>query len=95
VRQLLALGARPDCRLKKRDSTPLHLAVQPTGAGGTAGSLAEQLEIIALLLHHGADPDSGDAAGRTPRDWARNEAVVKALQRLPAEKARDAGKRRK
>ncbi len=84
VRQLLALGARTDCVLKKRCSSPLHLAVQPTGAGGTAGVLDEQLGIIDLLLQHGADPAAADAAARTPRDWARNEKVVKALQSRPA-----------
>ncbi len=84
VRQLLALGARTDCALKKGCSSPLHLAVQPTGAGGTAGVVNEQLEIIDLLLQHGADPAAADAAARTPVDWARNERVVKALQSRPA-----------
>jgi ankyrin repeat protein len=83
VGQLLALGARPDCRLGKRRSSPLHLAVQSTGAGGTAGSLQEQLEIIALLLDRGADPGSADAAGRTPRDWATNERLLAALSVKP------------
>ena len=83
VRQLLALGARTDCVLKKRRSSPLHLAVQPTGAGGTAGVLSEQLEIVDLLLQHGADPAAADIAGRTPGDWARNERVLKALQSRP------------
>ena len=84
VRQLLAMSARTDRVLKNRCSSPLHLAVQPTGASGTAGAVSEQLEIIDLLLQHGADPSAADAAGRTPRDWARNEKVVKALQRRSA-----------
>lgn len=79
VAQLLALGARPDCRLGKRGSTPLHLSVQPTGAGGTAGAAEEQREIIRLLLQHGADPSAADAAGKTPRDWARSEQIRAAL----------------
>ena len=79
VRQLLALGARTDCALRKGGSSPLHLAVQPTGAGGTAGVPDQQLEIIDLLLQHGADPAAADAAGRTAQDWARNERVAKAL----------------
>ena len=83
VRQLLSLGARTDGALKKRGSSPLHLAAQPTGAGGTAGMLSDQLEIIDLLLRHGADPAAEDAAGRTPRDWATNQRVVKALESRP------------
>lgn len=79
VRELLALGARLDCRLGKRGSSPLHLAVQPTGAGGTAGAVNEQLEIIAVLLEGGADPTLTDAAERTPRDWARSERILLAL----------------
>jgi ankyrin repeat protein len=64
------------------------LAAQPTGASGTAGVLSEQLEIIDLLLQHGADPAAPDAAGRTPDDWATNESVVKALQGRPASQGR-------
>ena len=79
VRQLLALGARPDPRLGQRGSSPLHLAVQSTGAGGTAGSQDEQMEIIALLLRRGADPAARDAAGHTPRDRATTERVRAAL----------------
>jgi ankyrin repeat protein len=103
VGQLLALGAQPHCRLGTRGSSPLHLAVQSTGAGGTAGSMDEQLEIIGLLLQSGADPAAADAADRTPRDWARNARILAALgtdaeppareQEGPAKKARN-GRRR-
>ncbi|XYI03809.1 ankyrin repeat domain-containing protein [Sorangium sp. So ce1128] len=79
VGQLLALGAQPNCRLGKRGSSPLHLAAQSTGAGGTVGSMDEQLDIIRLLLQRGADPTATDAADRTPRDGARNERVLAAL----------------
>lgn len=80
VRQLLALGARTDRVLKQRGSSPLHLAALPTGAGGTAGACAAQLEIVDLLLQSGADPAAVDAAGRTPADWARSERVRHALR---------------
>lgn len=83
VRSLLDAGARVDCRLAKRGSSPLHLAVQSTGAGGTSGSIDAQLEIIAALLQHGADPAAPDAAGRTPRDWARSERILEALGQRP------------
>jgi ankyrin repeat protein len=83
VHQLLALGARTDARLRTRGSSPLHLAAQSTGAGGTAGSLEAQLEIIALLRKSGADAAAVDSAGRTPRDWARNARVAAALDASP------------
>lgn len=79
VRQLLLLGARTDCRLRTRGSTPLHLAAQSTGAAGTAGTLDLQLEIIGLFRQHGADFTAVDGAGRTPHDWARSERVAEAL----------------
>ena len=83
VRQLLALGARTDCRLRARGSTPLHLAAQSTGAGGTAGTLDLQLEIIKLLRQYGADFTAVDGANRTPCDWARIERVSEALRVRP------------
>ena len=81
VCQLLKAGARVDIRLGKRGSTPLHLAVQSTGASGTAGTVSEQLEIIVMLLQHGADPAARDAHGRSVHDWATNERVSAALQK--------------
>ena len=83
VRQLLKAGARVDIRLGKSGSTPIHLAVQSTGASGTAGAVSEQLEIIVMLLQHGADPASKDARGRSALDWATNERVSAALQESP------------
>jgi ankyrin repeat protein len=80
VRQLLAAGARSDCRLRTRSSSPLHLAAQSTGAGGTAGALGEQLEIIALLRRHGADFEALDRSNRTPQQCARNPRVAEALR---------------
>jgi hypothetical protein len=51
----------------------------------------EQLEIIRLLLEHGADSAVTDAAGRTPRDWAKNERLVAMLRAgsTPAPGARE------
>ena len=83
VRQLLKAGARVDIRLGKSGSTPIHLAVQSTGASGTAGAVSEQLEIIDMLLQHGADPEAKDARGRSALDWAINELVSAALQKSP------------
>src|SRR5438477_11860571 len=64
VRELLRLGAHSDPPLGKRASTPLHLAVQSTGATGTRGVVAEQVEIIVALLQHGANAAACDARGR-------------------------------
>ncbi|HZS44739.1 MAG TPA: ankyrin repeat domain-containing protein [Blastocatellia bacterium] len=80
VRQLLKEGARVDAPTKQR-STPLHLAVQSTGAGGTAGAVAEQLEIIEMLLQYGADPAVKDSRGRSAIDWATSERISAALQK--------------
>jgi ankyrin repeat protein len=83
VRQLLVLGARTDCRLRARGSTPLHLAAQSTGASGTAGTLDLQIEIIDLLRQHGADFTAVDADDRTPLDWATVDRVSEALAVRP------------
>jgi ankyrin repeat protein len=79
VRRLLECGARVDCRLGQTASTPLHLAVQSTGAGGTAGADAAQLEIIRLLREHGADPSAKDSHGKSVMTWAKSERVRSAL----------------
>jgi ankyrin repeat protein len=66
VRCLLERGASVNIRHGKQRSTPLHLALHSTGAGGTRGARAEQDEIVALLLAHGANPRAKDAKGKTP-----------------------------
>jgi len=81
VRQLLRAGARVDTQLDKGGSTPLHLAVQSTGASGTAGAWSEQLEIIEMLIKHGADPGARDGRGRSALDWTRNKRILAALQK--------------
>jgi len=63
-------------RLKNANgSTPLHLAVQTTGRGGTGSpeSKALQKEIIALLLGAGANLKDRDAKGKTVRDCATRD----------------------
>jgi ankyrin repeat protein len=79
VRKLLEVGARTDCRLRSRGSTPLHLAAQSTGASGTAGTLDSQLEIIELLRKFAADFSAVDNEQRTARDWATVARVAEAL----------------
>jgi hypothetical protein len=43
--------------------------------------LSEQLEIIEMLLQHGADPGARDGRGRSTLDWAKNERILAALQK--------------
>jgi len=83
VQGLLKAGASVDVRLGKGGSTALHLAVQSTGAGGTAGAVAEQFEIISLLLEHGADPAASNAKGKSVYDCAGNDRIRRALERTP------------
>jgi ankyrin repeat protein len=66
VEALLNSGAEPKMR-NGRGSTPLHLAVQNTGRGGSGSTRAvdEQREIIKLLLQYGARPTDADANGKT------------------------------
>jgi ankyrin repeat protein len=74
VASLLMNGA--SIRLKNgRGSTPLHLAVQNTGKGGTgsAESKTLQKEIIQLLLKAGADPNDRDGRGNTVWQSAKSE----------------------
>jgi len=67
VRSLLERGARADATHGRRRTTPLHLVTHSTGASGTKGARAEQLEIKELLLQYGADPRARDANGNLPR----------------------------
>jgi hypothetical protein len=64
--------------MNKSGSTPLHLAVQNTGRGGsgTPNAIAQQRQIILLLLKSGASPTDKDGRGRTVHqavasDWIR------------------------
>ena len=79
VAALLAAGADPHAVTKKAGSTPLHLAVASTGAGGTAGAADLQLEIIRLLLAAGATLADVDGNGVTAADRIRSQALRDAL----------------
>jgi ankyrin repeat protein len=71
VRALLEGGA--DVRRRnKSGSTPLHLAVQNTGRGGSGSprSREEQAAIVRLLLTHGARWTDEDRAGKSVTDSA-------------------------
>jgi len=74
ARALLAGGADA-LKRNKSGSTPLHLAIQNTGksGSGSAASRAEQVEIIRLLLGHGARPSDKDSAGRSVKDCVKAE----------------------
>ena len=65
VRALLDGGANSR-QPNKAGSTPLHLAVQPTGRGGSGSDEArrQQLGIIRLLLERGAKPTDRDGRGK-------------------------------
>lgn len=80
VKTLLQLGANVNQQCRKSASTPLHRAVTSTGAPGTGGKTAEVIEIIGLLLAHGADSSIKNKSGKAPMDYVRNEEVRSALQ---------------
>lgn len=78
VTALIRLGA--DARAKNRQgSTPLHLAMASTGAGGTANSLEAQLEIVAVLVKAKASFEDKDLSGKTPGDWVHSKPLREAL----------------
>jgi len=79
VAALLSAGADPRAVTSKAGSTPLHLAVAPTGAGGTAGASDLQLEIVRLLLAAGATLTDVDRNGETVADRIQSQALRKAL----------------
>jgi hypothetical protein len=83
VATLLAAGADPHVATGKAGSTPLHLAVAPTGAGGTAGTGDLQLEIIRLLLAAGATLADTDGNGTMVADRIQSQALRDALAAGP------------
>jgi ankyrin repeat protein len=82
VQALLSGGARVDLR-NARGSTPLHLAVQNTGRGGSGSVRArrEQKKIIAILLDAGARAVDKDGNGRSVRDAASSDHIRTLLER--------------
>jgi ankyrin repeat protein len=79
VGALLSAGANPRAVTKKVGSTALHLAVAPTGAGGTAGTDGPQIEIVRMLLAAGATMTDVDRNGVTVVDRIQSKALRKAL----------------
>jgi hypothetical protein len=75
-----AVGRRRPARGDgKAGSTPLHLAVAPTGASGTAGASDLQLEIVRLLLAAGATLADEDRYGVAVADRIQSQALRTAL----------------
>jgi ankyrin repeat protein len=64
-------------------STPLHLAVQNTGASGSGLEEARQQQatIIKLLLARGARPSDKDSQGKTVKQAARSGWIRELLRR--------------
>lgn len=75
VKTLIDYGADVNRACRRSGSTPLHRAVTTTGAPSTAGKQAEAREIIELLLAAGADPSIRNKSGKTPGDYATDEAI--------------------
>ncbi len=79
VAALLSAGADPHAATSKAGSTPLHLAVAPTGASGTAGAGDLQLEIVRMLLAVGATMADVDRNGVAVADRIQSQALRDAL----------------
>lgn len=80
VKALLKAGADPR-KPNKSGSTPLHLAVQNTGASGSGTEIAKsrQSKIIALLLEKGAKSSDRDAKGKSVRESTRSDWILELL----------------
>jgi len=80
VAALLSAGADPRPATKKAGSTPLHLAVAPTGASGTAKTGELQIEIVRMLLDAGAAMTDVDRNGLSVADRIQSQALKLALE---------------
>ena len=67
---LLAAGADPNVE-QEGGWTPLH-----------AAALHGDLDLVELLLRHGADPASASVDGKTPGDLAREKGHARVVERL-------------
>lgn len=79
VEALLSHGAAVNQTCKRSGSTALHRAVTSTGAPGTAGKHQEAMQIIELLLKHGADPAIQNKQGKLAADYTRDDAILRLL----------------
>jgi len=79
VAALLSAGANPRAATRKAGSIPLHLAVAPSGASGTAGAGEFQLEIVRMLLAAGATLADVDRNGVAVADRIQSQALRNAL----------------
>jgi hypothetical protein len=55
--------------------------VTSTGAPETAGKQEEAKQIINLLIKFGADPALKNKSGKSPKDYVRDESVLKLLDK--------------
>jgi hypothetical protein len=73
-------------RLDRAGSTPLHLAIQTTGRGGSGSPEAreQQAGIVTLLLERGARLTDRDRHGKDVRDAATGEHIKALLSEASA-----------
>jgi uncharacterized protein len=79
VKLLLENGANVNAVEYRTRATPLHRAVTHTGAPATAGKNEQIVEIIKLLLAHGADRTLENKSGKTAGDYTRRPEILALL----------------
>ena len=80
VETLVDAGANVNQACKRSGGTPLHRAVTPTGAPGTAGRREQTIEVIRILLRNGADPNIKNRLGKTPGDYVKDNEILEILR---------------